>query len=865
MASEQKENQPEAVRLCRFMDSSTAVDLIQATATYAKDPTAYLKSTLGEEEYTRKKDQLCLADKIDLDMYGKGEHKQHFERHMANVVGKEHGLFFLTGVQAQLAALKIYCERAGTGRVAWHVSSHLEEAEERAFEKLYGLERTLLGSSPDELPTVEEILDVIQAPAKERPAVILIEIPNRTLGCATYTFAQLERISSACQTAGVALHCDGARLWEIEPWYQETAGKSFADLGRLFTSIYLSFYKGLRGAAGAILAHNDATFISEAKVWQRRAGGNAFTLLHNLVDCERGYNLNIGTFARKREKMINIAQAINEATAEFVAADGKPIVGWMLGTPFCCQTRTFFHGYTAEQLTAARDRVQQKTTIRVFERIWPKESLDQKLKLQRAAESRTEIVSVGKEGLANTDERSHLIEWMIGNVTERLSTSNDRYLIVVLPNINQTPSQSNNNHNDNLPNLRTRGETRPPQKKTRYCHFPRRGKSNTITVKLTVRSNVSKLDGAAWDYGAPLSEIKRLAKYWTETYDWRSQEKKLNALPNFHTGVHVTGFGELDIHFLHQRSDSANAIPLLFCHGWPGSYLEATKIMDLLKESKNGVSFHVVVPSLPNFGWSQGVKKTGFGLKQYAETNHRLMQSLGYERYVTHGGDWGFYITRTMGLLYPDSVLASHLTLIRGKKPTWSSHPLLALQHAITPYSAAEHAGLARTNWFTSKGSGYRTIQSTKPQTVGYALTDSPIGLLAWIYEKLHDWTDEYPWTDDEILTWVSLYYFSTAGPAASLRIYYEAIYPPPGGFSRDRTQEYIPKVKIGYTLTPKELALLPLTWCRTLGPVVQERRKMRGGHFLAHELPDETVKDLRDMFGKGGPCYGIVGNKAKL
>lgn len=218
-----------------------------------------------------------------------------------------------------------------------------------------------------------------------------------------------------------------------------------------------------------------------------------------------------------------------------------------------------------------------------------------------------------------------------------------------------------------------------------------------------------------------------------------------------------------------------------------------------------------------------------------------------------------------MGLLYPEYVLASHLTLIRGNQPTWSSHPLLALQHAVQPYSDVDRAGFARTMWFAKEGQGYRLIQSTKPQTVGYSLTDSPVGLIAWIYEKLHDWTDNYPWTDDEILTWVSIYYFSTAGPAASLRIYYEAVHPPPGGVSRDRTQEYIANVKIGYTLTPKELAVFPLTWCRTLGPVVMEKRKTSGGHFYAHELPEETVKDLREMFGKGGPCYRIVGNKAKL
>lgn len=184
---------------------------------------------------------------------------------------------------------------------------------------------------------------------------------------------------------------------------------------------------------------------------------------------------------------------------------------------------------------------------------------------------------------------------------------------------------------------------------------------------------------------------------------------------------------------------------------------------------------------------------------------------------------------------------------------------------------------MERTNWFLNEGSGYRLIQSTKPQTVAYGLADSPVGLLAWIYEKLHDWTDGYAWSDDEILTWVSMYLFSTAGPGASLRIYYEATHAPSPSspsaseageasayVSRDRTQQFIPHVKLGLCHTPKELALFPLTWCRTLGPVVFESRKAHGGHFLAHEEPLELEKDLRAMFGKGGPCYRLFETKAK-
>jgi len=238
------------------------------------------------------------------------------------------------------------------------------------------------------------------------------------------------------------------------------------------------------------------------------------------------------------------------------------------------------------------------------------------------------------------------------------------------------------------------------------------------------------------------------------------------------------------------------------------------------------------------------------------------MQQLGYTKYVTQGGDWGFYITRTIGLLYPESCLASHINMVRASPPSWSTHPLLALAHATTPYTESERKGLERSDWFANEGSGYRVIQSTKPQTPGYAITDSPVGLLAWIYEKLHDWTDNYPWSDDEILDWISIYWFSTAGPAASFRIYYEATHASASGVSRDRTQQFIPTVKLGLSLAPKELTVLPKTWGRTLGPVVQESERESGGHFLAHEKPEFIVEDIQAMFGPGGPCAGIVSHQ---
>lgn len=151
--------------------------------------------------------------------------------------------------------------------------------------------------------------------------------------------------------------------------------------------------------------------------------------------------------------------------------------------------------------------------------------------------------------------------------------------------------------------------------------------------------------------------------------------------------------------------------------------------------------------------------------------------------------------------------------------------------------------------------------QGTKPQTLGYALADSPVGLLAWIYEKLHDWTDGYPWTEDEVLTWVSIYWFSTAGVAANLRIYYEALHDTQ--FGRDRTEKWILHVKLGLAHFPKELTVVPKSWGRTMGPVVYESENESGGHFAAWEKPEAIVRDLQEMFGKGGGAHGVVKGKA--
>ena len=173
-----------------------------------------------------------------------------------------------------------------------------------------------------------------------------------------------------------------------------------------------------------------------------------------------------------------------------------------------------------------------------------------------------------------------------------------------------------------------------------------------LRQRLALSKFPSQLDGPdLWGYGTPVNEVQRLAKYWRDGFNWRKAEAKINMLPNFMTSIFVEGFGDLDIHFVHQPSSNTNAVPLLFCHGWPGSFLEVSKLLPLLKDD-----FHVVAPSVPNFGFSSGVTKAGFTFSQYAETINKLMLKLGYEQYATQGGDWGFSITRTLGLLVSANV-----------------------------------------------------------------------------------------------------------------------------------------------------------------------------------------------------------------
>ncbi|KAK6356742.1 hypothetical protein TWF718_001084 [Orbilia javanica] len=390
-------------------------------------------------------------------------------------------------------------------------------------------------------------------------------------------------------------------------------------------------------------------------------------------------------------------------------------------------------------------------------------------------------------------------------------------------------------------------------------------KIDLVKQKLELASFPDELEDSSWDLGTPLSEIKRLTKYWKESFDWRAAESHLNEVPQFTTTIEVDGFEPLATHFVHVKCKipGVNAIPLLFVHGWPGSFLESLRLIPLLTAGTSGPYFDVVAPSLADFGFSDAPKKIGFDAAKHAELYHKLMLKLGYSEYVTQGGDWGAMISKFIALKYgPTHCKSSHFNFMWWvSPPKVTKNPFLWLQYNLQPHSDLDKERLARRSWFYDEGMGYNNLQASKPQTIGYALQDSPVGLLAWIYEKMHDWSDGYKWTDDEILTWVSMYAYSNAGPTASGRIYYMDKHQP----ADQKAMVFGPiqsSVPIGISVFPLDIVVWPLAWGRASGKVVFEKVHPSGGHFAAHERPEWLAEDLKTMFGKKGNTYGIVSGR---
>lgn len=348
-----------------------------------------------------------------------------------------------------------------------------------------------------------------------------------------------------------------------------------------------------------------------------------------------------------------------------------------------------------------------------------------------------------------------------------------------------------------------------------------------------------QLDKADWDYGVELSYMKGLVKYWHDTYDWRIHEKKLNALPQF-----IAEIDGLPIHLIHVKSKEKNALPLVVVHGWPGSIYEFHKIIGPLTDpvahgGKAEDAFHVVCPSLPGFGFSGKPREPGWSVSRMSDVVAKLMARLGYTRYGAQGGDWGAGVANWLGSYDSKNVVGVHLNFVGGNPPK-TDDPW----NGVT---AAEKARYEKRLDELKNHKAYGAIQGTRPQTLGYALNDSPAGLAAWVVDKFWAWSDhrgklENSFSKDELLTNIMIYWV-TESPTSSARIYFERQF-----HTGDRKPGRVP---VGVALFPKEINVPPRKWVEAQYNVVHFTEMPRGGHFAALEQPQLLVDDVRTFFRK--------------
>lgn len=351
-----------------------------------------------------------------------------------------------------------------------------------------------------------------------------------------------------------------------------------------------------------------------------------------------------------------------------------------------------------------------------------------------------------------------------------------------------------------------------------------------------------ELPGVGWSRGVPLGYMRDLAEYWRTGYDWRKYEARLNEFPQFTTEI-----DDQNIHFVHVRSHEPNALPLILVHSWPGSFVEFMNMIGPLTDPRAhggdaADAFDVIVPSIPGFGYSIPVHQTGWTSGRVARAFTELMNRLGYERYGIHGGDIGAGVAGGMSPIGRDRVVGVHVT---SDPPTAVSFAMFSGDPAANPgLSGAEKERIELMKQTSADGSGYLKIQTTRPQTLGYALTDSPVAQLAWITEKFKEWTDaatalpEDAVDRDQLLTNISLYWFTRTGAAAAHALY-ESMHAQEWGeegtaptgfavFGADKIARRLmdPEHKIAH-------------WSEF----------ERGGHFPAMEVPDLLVGDLRKFF----------------
>jgi epoxide hydrolase len=334
----------------------------------------------------------------------------------------------------------------------------------------------------------------------------------------------------------------------------------------------------------------------------------------------------------------------------------------------------------------------------------------------------------------------------------------------------------------------------------------------------------NQLPDIGWEQGTELDYFVQLQRYWRDEYDWRKVEARLNAYEQ-----HLTHIDGERIHLLHARSTNPDAIPLLITHGWPGSILEFLDAIELLQDD-----FHIVTPSLPGFTFSGPTTQRGWHPRRIAAAWAELMGELGYERYGLQGGDWGSLVSANLADLHPERIIGLHLNMVTATPPV-----------ADAVLTEEDKAGLDASKEWRRTGVGYQEIQGTRPQTLGYALEDSPSGLAAWIVEKLHEWSHggSAAFTFDQVLDNVTAYWV-TGTATSSARIYWEM---------RQARRAAVPENRVNVptaiAMFPGEISYPPRAWTEAAYNVVRWSNPARGGHFAALEAPAEFAADVREFF----------------
>jgi pimeloyl-ACP methyl ester carboxylesterase len=345
--------------------------------------------------------------------------------------------------------------------------------------------------------------------------------------------------------------------------------------------------------------------------------------------------------------------------------------------------------------------------------------------------------------------------------------------------------------------------------------------------------------GVAWTQGTDLEYLKRLVNYWADGFDWRAQERRLNAFKHFRAKI-----GDIRVHFVHEPARQGNGIPLILSHGWPSSFLELLPLVPLLTDPKahgiDGPAFDLVIPSLPGYGFSQRPARANY--RTIARMWHELMQGLGYERYGAGGGDFGAGVATSMAIENPAPMIGIHLTTMELRPPTGEG------TRALTE---AENAYVSRLRQWDEVERGYSAIQSTRPQTLGYALNDSPAGLAAWILEKWRSWSDsggdlEARFSRDFLLTMLTLYWV-TETITPSMRDYFDNRWHAAEIRPGDRVR--VPAGFANFDHNYVSEGSPPREWAERLYDVRRWTSMPRGGHFAAAEEPELLARDIAAFF----------------